>query len=299
MIDEAQNVPDIGKQLKFMIDSFPKLTIIATGSSSFDLMNQSGEPLTGRSYQYTLFPISQSELLKQFGAVEVQQQFDDRLVYGSYPEVIGLPNAEEKELYLKGLVQNYLLKDIFIYETVKNSSKIFDLLKLLAYQVGSEVSLEELGRNLSMSKNTVERYLDLLTKVFIVFKVNGFSGNLRKEIVKSSKWFFFDNGIRNAIISDFRDMHKRTDRGQLWENFCFYERIKFMRYNRRQPDYHFWRTYDRQEIDLVEKDNTKLRAFECKWGNNATAKLPKFFADNYPKASFDVMTRENYLDFVS
>lgn len=299
MVDEAQTIPEIGRHLKFMIDSFPKLTIIATGSSSFDLMNKSGEPLTGRSYQYTLFPIAQCELLKQFGLIEVQHQFDERLIYGSYPEVITMTDVEEKEIYLKNLVQNYLLKDIFIYETVKNSSKIFDLLKLLAYQVGSEVSLEELGKNLGMSKNTVERYLDLLTKVFIIFKAHGFSGNLRKEIVKSSKWYFFDNGIRNALISDFRDMHKRTDRGQLWENFCFYERIKFMRYNKRQPDYHFWRTYDRQEIDMVEKDNTKLRAFECKWGNNATAKLPKFFAENYPKASFDVITKDNYLDFVS
>ncbi len=298
MIDEAQVAPDIGRHIKFMIDTFPKLTIIATGSSSFDLMNKSGEPLTGRSYQYTLYPVSQGELFHHQGFPETLQQLEEQLVYGSYPEVINLGTADEKQAYLKSLIHTYLLKDIFVYETVKNSTKVFDLLKLLAYQAGSEVSLDELGRSLGMSKNTVERYLDLLTKVFVVFRVGGFSGNLRKEVVKSSKWYFFDNGIRNAILSDFRDIAQRTDRGQLWENFCFYERIKRQHYRGKFCGYHFWRTYDRQEIDMIEKENTRLRAFEFKWGIAAAAKQPKYFAENYPKASFEVIRRDNYAEFV-
>lgn len=299
MIDEAQNVPDIGKHLKFMIDTFPKVTIIATGSSSFDLMNKSGEPLTGRNYQYILYPISQDELMMSYGALGTKQQFDDRLIFGSYPEVITMTDIEERELYLKSLVQNYLLKDIFIYENIQNSSKIFDLLKLLAFQVGSEVSLEELGRNLGMSKNTVERYLDLLSKVFIIYKVGGYSSNLRKEVVKSQKWYFTDNGIRNAIISDFRPLQSRNDIGQLWENFCFYERMKYMHYRRKKTEYFFWRTYDKQEIDMIEKDNTQLRAFEFKWSEKSKTKIPKFFADNYPDSSFEVVHPGNYLDYTT
>lgn len=298
MIDEAQTVPDIGKHLKFMIDTFPDLTIIATGSSSFDLMNTSGEPLTGRSYQYTLYPISYKELEQHENFLSAQQQVDERLVYGSYPEVITLISNEEKEAYLKELVQTYLLKDIFVYETVKNSAKIYDLLKLLAYQVGSEVSIDELGRNLGMSKNTVAHYLDLLTKVFVIFRVGGFSSNLRKEIVKSSKWYFYDNGIRNAIISDFRETNNRNDVGQLWENYCFYERIKTKRYAGKAPEYFFWRTYDNQEIDMIEKENTHIRAFEFKYKENTRTKIPKYFADNYPKATFTIISKENVADFV-
>ena len=298
LIDEAQTIPEIGKHLKFMIDSFPEITIVATGSSSFDLMNKSGEPLTGRSYQYTLYPISYSEMETENGFLINSQQMEDRLVYGSYPEVITLSSDEERIIYLKELVQNYLLKDIFMYETIKNATKIFDLLKLLAYQVGSEVSLDEIGKSLGMSKNTVERYLDLLTKVFVIFRVGGYSTNLRKEIVKSGKWYFYDNGIRNAIISDFRNVANRNDIGQLWENYCFYERIKFKRYTGKTPEYFFWRTYDRQEIDMIEKENTKLRAFEFKWSPTKRAKSPKFFEDNYPKSTFTLINRETFPDFL-
>jgi predicted AAA+ superfamily ATPase len=298
MIDEAQTIPDIGKHLKFMIDTFPKLTVIATGSSSFDLMNKSGEPLTGRSYQYTLYPISFAELESTHGYITANQQIEERLVFGSYPEVITMDTDEERETYLKELVQSYLLKDIFMYETVKNATKIFDLLKLLAYQVGSEVSMDELGRSLGMSKNTVERYLDLLTKVFVIYRVGGFSGNLRKEVVKSSKWYFFDNGIRNAIIADFRDISMRNDIGQLWENYCFYERVKHMRYKGKAPEYYFWRTYDKQEIDMVEKENTQLRAFEFKWKADKPISAPKLFSVSYPDATFSAVSRQTFPDFV-
>jgi len=297
-IDEAQVIPDIGKHLKFMIDSFPKLTIVATGSSSFDLMNKSGEPLTGRAYQYYLYPFSVNELMNNEGYLSSHQQLEERLIFGSYPEVLQLTTADEKQEYLKTLVQQYLLKDIFMYETVKNASKVYDLLKLLAYQTGSEVSYDELSKSLSVSKNTVERYMDLLAKVFVIFKVGGYSGNLRKEVVKSSKWYFFDNGIRNAIISDFRNISLRNDTGQLWENFCFYERIKKQHYNLKTPDYFFWRTYDGQEIDMIEKAGSKLSAFEFKWKNTGKTKPPKAFAVNYPKAGFEIIHAENYLEFV-
>ena len=299
MVDEAQAIPEIGTHLKFMIDSFPKITIIATGSSSFDLVNKSGEPLTGRNYQYLLFPVSYGELMKHYGFATARQQLDDILIFGSYPEVIKMNVNEDRVNYLKGMVQNYLLKDIFMYEAIKNSNKIFDLLKLLAYQIGNEVSLEELGKNLGISKNTVSKYLDLLTKVFVIFRVGGFSSNLRKEVVKSSKWYFYDNGIRNAIIGDFNPPATRNDTGQLWENFCFYERMKFTKYQNQSNDYYFWRTYDQQEIDMIEKTNTELNAFEFKWKDKKGSKAPAFFSSNYPAAPYKLISKNNIDDFIS
>jgi uncharacterized protein len=298
LIDEAQAVPDIGKILKLMIDSFPSLTIIATGSSSFDLMNKSGEPLTGRSLQYTLHPISFGELEMHFGYGKMPGMLAERMVFGSYPELFNLSTAKERQRYLKELIQTYLLKDIFEYETVKHSKKIYDLLRLVAYQVGQEVSLEELGKQLGMSKNTVERYLDLLSKVFIIYRLGGYSSNFRKEVVKLSKWYFYDNGIRNAIISDFRDLSQRSDIGQLWENYCIAERIKYQGYSASLCEYHFWRTYDSQEIDLVETENSVIRTFEFKWNEKSKPKMPKFFKDNYPDASFEVINPTNYRTFI-
>ncbi|WP_234461918.1 ATP-binding protein [Pedobacter segetis] len=297
IIDEAQVIPEIGKILKLMIDSFEDLTIIATGSSAFDLSNQTGEPLTGRSYTYHLYPVSQKELSALENNLETKQNLDDRLVFGSYPEVFQLETPKEKEEYLKNLVKSYLLKDILHFENIQNSTKIFDLLKLMAYQVGSEVSLNELGKKLGISKNTVERYLDLLSKVQILFKLGGFSTNLRKEIIKSAKWYFFDNGIRNAIINDFRLVPVRQDLGLLWENYCIYERIKLNNHQQINSEYYFWRTYDQQEIDLIEKTGKEIKAFEFKYGNG-TKKIPAFFTKNYPEAPFTIINKENYLDFI-
>lgn len=295
IIDEAQVIPQIGKILKLMIDSFDDLTIIATGSSAFDLSNQTGEPLTGRSYTYYLYPIAQAEL--QENSLQIKQNLDDRLVFGSYPEIFQLKTTDEKAEYLKNLVNSYLLKDILHFENIKNSTKIYDLLRLVAYQVGSEVSLDELGKQLGMSKNTVERYLDLLAKVQILFKLNGFSTNLRKEVTKSSKWYFFDNGIRNALINDFRLVPIRQDMGLLWENYCIYERIKANNNAQTDANYFFWRTYDQQEIDLIEKRDQKINAFEFKYGD-AKKKAPAFFTKNYPDAGFNIINKENYLDFI-
>ncbi|MEO5910260.1 MAG: ATP-binding protein [Pelobium sp.] len=297
VIDEAQVIPDIGKILKLMIDSFEDLTIIATGSSAFDLSNQTGEPLTGRSYTYYLYPISQMELSVFENILQTQQNLDDRLIFGSYPEIFQLDSSEEKAEYLKNLVNSYLLKDILHFENIKNSTKIYDLLRLIAYQVGSEVSMDELGKQLGMSKNTVGSYLDLLAKVQILFKLDGFSSNLRKEITKSSKWYFFDNGIRNALINDFRMVPLRQDIGLLWENYCIYERIKSNNNAQIDANYYFWRTYDQQEIDLIEKKGSELNAFEFKF-KNVKKKAPAFFVKNYPEAGFNIVNSKNYLEFI-
>ncbi|KHJ38323.1 replication factor C large subunit [Pedobacter glucosidilyticus] len=298
IIDEAQVIPEIGKILKLMIDEFEDLTIIATGSSAFDLSNQTGEPLTGRSYTYYLYPIAQAELAQHENILQTRQNLEERLIYGSYPEIFSLDSLKEKEEYLKNLVNSYLLKDILRFENIQNSNKIFDLMKLIAYQVGAEVSLDELGKQLGMSKNTVERYLDLLAKVQILFKLSGYSSNLRKEVTKSSKWYFFDNGIRNAIINDFRPLAIRQDTGLLWENYCIYERIKINRYQKTDAEFFFWRTYDQQEIDLIEKVGHNIHAFEFKYSNHKKVKVPVFFQKNYPDAEFNLIHRDNYIDFI-
>lgn len=297
VIDEAQVIPDIGKILKLMIDEFEELTIVATGSSAFDLSNQTGEPLTGRSYTYYLYPVAQAELVAQENALQTKQNLDERLIYGSYPELFSIKSLDEKAAYLKELVHSYLLKDILMFENIQNSAKILDLLKLIAYQAGSEVSIEELGKQLGLSKNTVERYLDLLSKVQILFKLSGFSSNLRKEVTKSSKWYFFDNGIRNAIINDFRLPALRQDMGLLWESYCIYERMKVNHYANTGAEYYFWRTYDQQEIDLIEKKGDQINAFEFKYGTKKS-KIPAFFAKNYQQATYTQIDKENYLDFV-
>lgn len=296
IIDEAQVIPDIGRILKLMIDELD-ITIIATGSSAFDLGNKTGEPLTGRSSTYNLYPISQTELIKSENAVKTRQNLDERLIFGSYPEIFNIDSLAEKVEYLKDLVNAYLLKDILVLENIKSSGKIYDLLKLIAYQVGSEVSYDELGKQLGMSKNSVQVYLDLLSKVNILFKLGGYSSNLRKEITKSSKWYFFDNGIRNAIINDFRLPANRTDMGILWENYCIYERVKRNAYLRKDVSYYFWRTYDQQEIDLIEESEGQLTAADMKWGQSKK-RIPAFFSKNYPSAEFVIINRENYLDWI-
>ncbi len=298
VIDEAQAIPDIGKSLKLMIDELAQLTIIATGSSAFELNNQVGEPLTGRKVSFDLYPIAQMELQPLENLLQTRQNLEERLIFGSYPEVIGLETTERKIDYLRELVNAYLLKDILMYEQIRHSQKLLQLLQLIAWQVGSEVSLEELGKQLNLNKSTVERYLDLLTKVFILFRVGGFSGNLRKEVVKTSKWYFFDNGIRNTLINDFSLPAQRRDMGALWENYLFSERLKHNRYERLPIDTYFWRTYEQAEIDLIERKNDEIHAFEFKWSDTKQVKVPLAFSKAYPNATFEVISRSNYLDFV-
>ena len=297
VIDEAQKIPDIGLVLKLIVDSFEKLKIIVTGSSAFDITNLTGEPLTGRKYEIMTFPVSESE----YAGIEKPEERHDnllyRLVYGNMPELINISDANDKEEYLRDLITSYLLKDILTFEKIKSSAKLFDLLKLIAFQVGSEVSIEELGRQIAMSKNTVEKYLDLLSKVFVIYRLNGFSRNLRKEVVKNSKWYFYDNGIRNAIIANFNPINLRQDKGILWENYLMSERIKHHSYSGVICNRYFWRTYDRQEIDLIEERNGKLFAYELKW-KSEKGKVPVAWEKAYPESSFKVINSTNYFDWL-
>ena len=297
VIDEAHRIPDIGQVLKLIVDSFENLKIIVTGSSAFDIANLAGEPLTGRKYEIMLYPVSENEFLQFEKPEERHDNLLQRLVYGNMPEVINIDDSEDKAAYLRDLVNSYLLKDILAFENIKNSSRLIDLLKLIAYQTGNEVSIEEIGRQIGMSKNTVEKYLDLLSKVFVVYRLNGFSRNLRKEVVKNSKWYFYDNGIRNAIVANFNHINLRDDRGMLWENYMMSERIKFHSYSGVVCNRYFWRTYDKQEIDLIEEREGKLFAYEVKW-KNAKIKSPAAWQKAYPASTFNVITTENYSDWL-
>ena len=297
IIDEAQHIPEVGFILKLIVDSFENLKIIVTSSSSFNISNRTGEPLTGRKYELQLFPISETEYSRFEMLQERSDNLRHRLLYGCMPELVNYPNEKDKEEYLRTLVNSYLLKDILALENIRNSSKIFNLVKLIAFQVGNEVSLEELGRQLSMSKNTVEKYLDLLSKMFIVFKLPAYSRNLRKEIVKSSKYYFLDNGIRNAIIADFKPLTFRNDIGALWENYMISERIKYQSYNGMTVNNYFWRTYDQQEIDLVEEREGNLFAYEMKW-NESKIKIPTAWKKAYPDAQLKVITHKNYFEWI-
>lgn len=298
VIDEAQNISEIGLILKFIVDTIDGIKVIATGSSMFDLSNKLGEPLVGRKSTLYLFPLAQLEFAQFENYKQTTENLETRLLYGGYPELTHYEFWEEKKEYVKEIVNSYLLKDILIFEGIKNSDKIYDLLRLIAFQIGKEVSLQELGKQLQMSKNTVERYLDLLSKVFILFKIDGFSRNLRKEITKSSRWYFFDNGIRNAIINNFNSLNSRTDVGDLWENYLASERVKKQTYQKMSKQNFFWRTYDQQELDWLETEADSIQAFEFKWNEFKKSKIPTAFSKAYPEATFEVITRKNYLEFI-
>ena len=297
VIDEAQNVPDIGMILKLIVDTIDGIRIIATGSSMFDLSNKLGEPLVGRKNTLYLFPLAQIEFSINENYKQTIENLEERLLFGGYPELIQYDNWEDKKEYLFEIVNSYLLKDILVFEGIKHADKIYDLLRLIAYQVGKEVSIQELANQLQLSKNTVSNYLDLLSKVFILFKIEGFSRNLRKEIVKSSRWYFYDNGVRNAIINNFNTLDLRNDIGDLWENYLACERIKKQHYLKIKTNNYFWRTYDQQELDWLEEKGDKLEGF--KWNENKKTKIPTAFAKAYPEAGFNVINKVNYLDFIS
>ena len=296
-IDEAHRISNIGNALKLLIDHAPELKVIATGSSSFDLSNKLGEPLTGRQNVYILYPLALMELVNHTGRMDVIQQLENLLIFGSYPEVVTAENNEQKIQYLHNLRNSFLLKDILELENIRNSSKLLDLLRLLAFQIGNEVSLNELGNQLGIAKQTVERYLDLLEKAFIIKKIQAFSGNLRKEITKSHRYFFWDNGVRNAVINNFNYFNMRNDVGMLWENFLFMERIKKQQYHRIHANNFFWRTYDQKEIDMVEERNGKLYGFEFKWQPKKT-KPPTRWLESYENAEYHVISKDNYIDFL-
>lgn len=296
LIDEAQRVRNIGITLKLMIDNFPEKQLVVTGSSAIELSNSINEPLTGRKYEYVMYPFSTEELINEFGAQEERRMLERRLVYGSYPEVVN--NAGEEREVLTDLVGNYLYKDIFSFQDVRKPEIIEQLLQALALQVGSEVSFSELGRLSGMNSVTVQRYVDLLEKSFVVFHLRSFSRNVRTELKKSRKIYFWDNGVRNAVIGDFKALGLRTDVGALWENYVISERLKHNAYSSFYGKSYFWRTQLQQEVDYVEDIDGVLHAYEFKWSKTKQPRLTETFAKNYPDHTFEVVSPENFQRFV-
>ena len=299
IVDEAQYVRQIGLNLKLLADHVEGLRIVATGSSSFDLAEQTGEPLTGRKLTLLMLPLSQLELQNIETAHETRAQLETRLIYGSYPEVVLMESDEDRQLYLKELIASYLFKDILQLEGVRHADKLLRLLQLIAFQVGQEASMAELGAQLGMNKNTVNRYLDLLQKAYVLYSRLGFSRNLRKEIAKSRRYYFYDNGIRNGLINNFNGLAQRDDTGALWENYVQVERLKYNLYTGRLAESYFWRTYDRQEIDLIEEWGGRIDAAEMKWSPRSKARPPQGWREAYPDSTFQVVHRDNYLDFIT
>ncbi len=300
VIDEAQEIANIGRGLKIIVDQHPGVRIIATGSSSFDLARSIGEPLVGRKTTLRLYPIAQMELLGHIGnQYDLGQQLEDFLLYGSYPDSLNAVTPQDKIVYLTELVDSYLLKDILALDNIKSPKSLRDLLKLLALQVGNEVSLHELGQKLGWDLKTVERYLDLLEQCFVIVRLGGFSRNLRTEITRKSKYYFLDIGVRNALLQQFNALDSRNDRGALLENFLVVERLKYRSYTKLHGSSYFWRTHSQQEIDLVEDRDGQLYGYEFKWSPKKNIPKPIQWDEVYPGAQFDVVNRDNYLDFVA
>ncbi|HHS13121.1 MAG TPA: ATP-binding protein [bacterium] len=297
IIDEAQYIGNIGINLKLIVDHIPTLKVIATGSSSFNLAEGIGEPLTGRKYTLVLYPLAQLEISQIEKSHETVANLDARLIYGSYPEVVTMNDNRKREAYLREMVSAYLFKDILQLEGIRHSEKLSRLLQLLAFQIGKEVSFNELGKGLGMSKNTVEKYLDLLEKVFVIFRRTGFSRNLRKEVTKNHRFYFYDNGIRNALIGNFNPVQIRNDTGELWENYIVVERLKYNDYTQCTCNPYFWRTYDKKEIDLVEERKGRLFGYEIKW-KESEKQAPRDWVTAYPEAEFKVIHQQNYRNFI-
>lgn len=299
VLDEAQALKDAGLIIKLMVDAYPQIQILATGSSSFDLANKLGEPLVGRAIHYKLYPLSVEELIDSGeDIVSMANNLEKILRYGSYPEVFFAQNNNEAALKLEEISSGYLLKDILSFEGIKKSSIIVKLLKYLSLQLGNEISYEELAGNLSVDKKTVEKYIDILEKCFIIFKVGALSRNLRNEISRRTKIYFYDLGIRNSLIQNFNKMDTRNDVGGLWENFCILERLKYCHYNNIGANIYFWRTYTQKEIDYIEERDGKFFAYEIKWGN-AKVGNPMEFINAYKEAQFEIINKDNYLRFVA
>lgn len=297
VLDEAQNIPDVGKVLKILVDTYPEMQIIATGSSSFDLANRTGEPLTGRVYSLRLYPVSLQEVAGSSGYSVIEPRLENLLRFGLYPSVIDL-SEEDARFELEELVSSYLYKDVLMYIGVKRSRMVSELLRLLALQLGNEVSYPELGATLGIDRRTVISYIDVLEKSFVVFTLGGFSRNLRKEVGKTQKIYFYDVGVRNALLQAFAPLALRNDVGALWENFCIVERIKRNNHTGISANRYFWRTYDQKEIDYIEERDGVLSGFEFKWNPNRTAKIPQEFLDTYPGSTVEQIDRGNYWRFL-
>lgn len=297
VMDEAQRIKNIGLKLKLIIDNLPEVQLVATGSSSFDLANEVNEPLTGRKWEYTLFPLSFGEMVTHQGTLEEIRMLHHRLVFGYYPDVV-TSAGDEKEV-LKQLSDSYLYKDILMWERIKKPQKLIKLLQALALQLGNEVSYHELGQTLGIDNETIEKYIQLLEQTFVIFRLGSFSRNLRKELKRSRKIYFYDNGIRNALLSNFSQPELRQDVGALWENFMISERMKYIHYSGIWTNRYFWRTHDQQEIDYIEERDGKLFAFEFKWNKKAKPKFPKAFRENYPESEYRLITPDNFESFLT
>lgn len=295
-IDEAQRVSNIGLTLKLITDQLPHVQLIVSGSSSLELANEINEPLTGRKWEYLLYPVSWKEFADHAGYFSTAGELEHRLVYGMYPEVIIHSDENGEEERLLQLSDSYLYKDLLGYEGIRKPDILENLLKSLALQLGSEVSYNELARTLQIDKNTVSNYIDLLEKVFVVFRLPAFSRNMRKEITRGKKIYFYDNGIRNAVISNFQPFSLRPDKGALWENFLISERMKTLHYNKKRVNHYFWRTTDQREIDLIEETPEGIRAFEFKWNPRSKTRIPKSFSKQY-NAIVNVVHKDNYVEF--
>lgn len=296
VIDEAQRIENIGLTLKLATDNFPEIQVIATGSSAFELANKINEPLTGRKFEFFLYPFSFAELSHNQGVLEEKRMLENRLIFGAYPEVINQQGNEREVLNL--LTDSYLYKDLFAYEGIKKSSLLSKILSALALQMGSEVSYHELSQLVGADKNTVEKYIDLLEQAFVVFRLHAFSRNIRNELKKSKKVYFYDNGIRNAIIGNFQGISGRTDVGALWENYLMSERYKVIKYQQLYGGRYFWRTTQQQEIDYLEERDGRMEAFEFKWNANVKVNFPKTFTEAYPESNTKLIHPHNYEEFL-
>lgn len=297
VIDEAQRIENVGLKFKLITDTLQDIQLVATGSSSFDLANKINEPLTGRKWEHKLFPVSTQEMINHHGLLDEMRKLPDRLIYGFYPEVLTSPGKERK--VLKEITDSYLYKDLLKLDGINKSDKLIKLLQTLAYQVGSEVSYNELGSIINLDNETVEKYITILEKAYVIFRLGVFSRNLRSELKLTRKVYFYDNGIRNAIIANFALPELRQDIGALWENFIISERMKYLHYNEVWSNCYFWRTQDQQEIDFIEERDGVLHAVEIKWNAKKIPRLSKTFINAYPNHTFRVITPENYESFVS
>ena len=296
MIDEAQRVKNIGLTLKLIVDNFSDVQLLVSGSSSLDLANEINEPLTGRKFTYNLFPFSVAELVKNTNYITERKSLENRLIYGAYPDVINRPGGE-KEVLLN-ITESYLFKDILSLAEIRKPAQLENLVMALALQLGSEVSYNELAKTIGANIETVERYVDLLEKCFVVFRRNAFSRNMRNEIKKSKKIYFYDNGIRNAVIQNFSPLNLRQDTGALWENYFIVERIKFNHYRNYYNKSYFWRTFQQQEIDLIEEADGEISVFEMKYNEKKKPKFPAAFLNSYTVKQQNIVNRENYFEFL-
>jgi predicted AAA+ superfamily ATPase len=297
LIDEAQRVKNIGLTLKILVDNFKDIQVIATGSSALELANEINEPLTGRKREYHLYPFSTAEMVANSSVLQEGRLLEQRMIYGFYPDIVNFP--ADAQANLLELTNNYLFKDVLSLQDVRKPALLERLLVALALQVGSEISYTEIGKTIGTDNKTVDRYIELLEKCFVVFQVGGFSRNLRNEIKKGKKIYFYDNGIRNALIKNFSPLELRQDIGSLFENFLVSERMKANHYTNHYVNTYFWRTHQQQEVDLIEESGGKLYAWEFKWNEKAKAKIPQAFMDAYPGSITNIMNRTNYMEFVN